>query len=94
MFYHITDECLTEKILREGLKANPVVYVATSYLDALSIRHCQLRNGERFGASTVFGLSGDYELLIDPHIKATPFGHVAFMVYEDISPDCIQLVYS
>lgn len=74
--------------------AQPVVYLTTSYLDALSIRACQIRNQERFGPAQVLGVTGDYELLIDPYVKETPFGNVAFMVYQDIPAHHLQTVYA
>lgn len=91
--YHVTDDVWVERILREGLIANPVVYLARSYLDALAIRRSQERNQERFGASAVLDVQGEYELLIDPHVKTTPFGPVAFMIYQDVPPECLRRVY-
>lgn len=91
--YHVTDEVWVEKILREGLVGNPVVYLARSYFDALSIRRSQERLQERLGACAILEVQGEYELLIDPHVKTTPFGPVAFMIYQDVSPECLRRVY-
>jgi len=91
--YHVTDDVWVERILREGLIANPVVYLARSYIDALAIRRSQERNQERFGAAAVLDVQGEYELLIDPHVKTTPFGPVAFMIYHDVPPECLRRVY-
>lgn len=93
MYYHVTDAGLVDQILREGLIAQPVVYLAISYLDAQSIRRSQIRNGERFGPSQTFCVLGRYDLLVDPNVRKTPYGFVAFMVYQDIHPSSLRLVY-
>jgi hypothetical protein len=49
--YHVTDEVWVEKILREGLVGNPVVYLARSYFDALSIRRIDILPGLQAGDS-------------------------------------------
>ena len=94
MLFHVTDYYLVDRILREGLIGNPVVYLATAYQFALDIRRCQVRNGERFGACKVLGVTGEYDLLIDPHVPCTPIGYAAYMVYQDIPPHHIHLIYS
>lgn len=94
MLFHVTDEGLVHRILREGLIGNPVVYLATAYQFALDIRYCQVTAGEKFGACQVFAVTGEYELLIDPHVRATPIGYAAYMVYQDIPPHHLHLVYA
>jgi hypothetical protein len=90
IYYHVTDDYLQARILREGLIGQPVVYLAHSRNDALRIRESQQRLHEVTGACVVFQVQYDGEVFIDPHVQ--PFG-AAVMVYADIAPSHLQCCY-
>lgn len=90
IYYHVTDYYCHERILVEGLKGNPVVYVTHSKQAALAIRQCQLQLREKFGACIVLKIDYDGELFVDPNVR--PF-NTAWMIYDDILPSQIQLCY-
>ena len=91
IYYHITDECCGERILREGLIGNPVVYLTSSYEHAVAIRRSQVRLGEVIGAAILFRVEYDGEVFIDPHVQ--PIG-TAWMVYDDLPPSCLRVCYA
>ena len=91
IYYHITDDYLQERIVREGLIGNPVVYLTSSYEHAVAIRRSQVRLGEVIGAAILFRVEYDGEIFIDPHVQ--PLG-TAWMVYDNIPPSCLRVYYS
>ena len=91
IYYHITDECWSERILREGLIGNPVVYLTNSVANALAIRASQDRLGEVIGAAIVFRVEYSGEVFIDRHVQ--PLG-TAWMVYDDLPPSCLRVCYA
>lgn len=93
IYYHVTDDGLVEKILREGLIGNPAVYLATSRLDALAIRACQERLKQRNGPVQVFMVNYSGKVYVDHHVRKTPFGFVAFLTFASILPQDLKLCY-
>ena len=72
ILYHITDSYLEEKVLREGLKGNPVVYLGKTPDVCRNVRKCQVRFGERpkEGGATIFRVVAEgLELLHDRNTK-------------------------
>lgn len=92
-YFHVTDEGLIESVLRDGLIGSPVVYLTTSRFDALAIRRSQERLGERSGPVQVLAVEWSGEVFVDPHVKTTPFGPVAFLAYADVPSSALSLVY-
>jgi hypothetical protein len=90
IYYHITDDYLQERIVREGLKGHPVVYLTNSVANALAIRASQDRLGEVIGAAIVFRVEYEGEVFIDPHVQ--PLG-TAWMVYDDLPPSAVRICY-
>lgn len=91
IYYHVTNGYLQERIEREGLIGNPVVYLTNSVVNAQAIRSCQERLGETFGDSIIFRVEYNGEVFIDPHVQ--PLG-TAWMVYDDIPPSCLRVHYT
>lgn len=90
IYYHVTDEYYCERILREGLRGNPVVYVTHSKRAALAIRQDQLRLSEKFGACVVLKVDYEGDTFVDPDVWPL---HTAWMIYDDLPPQQIQLCY-
>lgn len=86
----MTDEYYYERILHEGLKGNPVIYVTHSKRAALAIRQDQLRLREKFGACMVLKVEYKGDVFVDP--DTFPL-HTAWMIYDDIPPCQIQPCY-
>jgi hypothetical protein len=96
IYYHITDDFVVDKILREGLKGDPVVYLAKRPENCLAIRRCQIRNKEHFGSATLLevNLPDHIDLWYDSHCFQPESEDLAWMVYSDIAPEFIRIVYS
>jgi hypothetical protein len=97
ILYHITDSYLEGKILREGLIGDPVVYLGKSPTACRGVRRSQIENGERLAedGTTVFRVdSSGLDLFDDPNSTKTMFGEVlAFMVYADLEPHRLAVIY-
>jgi len=105
ILYHITDSYLEEKILREGLKGNPVVYLGKTPDVCRNVRTCQIKLGERTkeGGVTIFRVNVEgFDILHDRNTKwigapscvDTGFDVPAWMVYADIEPHRLEVIYS
>lgn len=86
----MTDYYVHERILHEGLKGNPVIYVTHSPRAALAIRQDQLRLREKFGACMILRVEYIGDVFVDP--DTFPL-HTAWMIYDDIPPCQIQPYY-
>lgn len=91
IYYHVTDEYYHERILQEGLRGTPVVYVTHSKRAALAIRQCQLQLREKFGACVVLKVDYEGDTFVDPDVYPL---NTAWMIYDDIPPNKIQPCYS
>ncbi len=91
IYYHVTDEYVYEKILREGLIGNPVIYVTHSKRAALAIREDQLRMREKFGGCVVLKVSYEGDVFVDPDVFPL---NTAWMIYDDIPPQQITIAWN
>jgi hypothetical protein len=105
ILYHITDSYLEEKILRDGLIGDPVVYLGKSPDICRDVRKCQIKLGERSKEDgvTIFRVNVEgFEILHDRNTKwegapswvDTDVDVPAWMVYADIEPERLEVFYS
>ena len=87
--YHITDFDNLDIIQREGLKGDPVVYLAErpSYCERIREQQKKMFEKHREG-SIIFRVEvGGYDLFDDPDTDAG-----AWMIYADLPPDRLALL--